>query len=211
MKVWEDLLFHRNLFLFMQSKASLNRLFTIYLYFIFSGFAFLQMGCSKSNKPKSEIEHIVLKDNNGFPTEIYSLKDSLHHGSRIIFFPGSKDTAVFETHENGKFNGSYRTFFSDNKIKLNGQYANNEMTGLWYQYDEGGNLLEEVTFSKNEENGPFREFFPSGKLSVSGNYKNGDTEDGPLLFYNEKGKLIKKMICSGGICRTQWKDNQSTK
>jgi len=211
MKVWEGLLFHRNLFLFMQSKASLNRLFTIYLYFIFSGFAFLQMGCSKSNKPKSEIEHIVLKDNNGFPTEIYSLKDSLHHGSRIIFFPGSKDTAVFETHENGKFNGSYRTFFSDNKIKLNGQYANNEMTGLWYQYDEGGNLLEEVTFSKNEENGPFREFFPSGKLSVSGNYKNGDTEDGPLLFYNEKGKLIKKMICSGGICRTQWKDNQSTK
>jgi antitoxin component YwqK of YwqJK toxin-antitoxin module len=195
----------------MQSKASLNRLFTIYLYFIFSGFAFLQMGCSKSNKPKSEIEHIVLKDNNGFPTEIYSLKDSLHHGSRILFFPGSKDTAVFETHETGKFNGAYRTFFPDNKIKLSGQYANNEMTGLWYQYDEGGNLLEEVTFSKNKENGPFREFFPSGKLSISGNYKNGDTEDGPLLFYNEKGKLIKKMICSGGICRTQWKDNQSTK
>ena len=68
-----------------------------------------------------------------------------------------------------------------------------------------------IYFSKNKENGPFKEFFPSGQLSVSGNYKDGNTEDGPLLFYNEEGKLVKKMICSGGICRTQWKDNQSTK
>jgi len=160
---------------------------------------------------KADVKQVVIKDKNGLPQEIYTLKDSVLHGERILFFPGSKDTAVFETHETGKFNGAYRTFFPDNKIKLSGQYANNEMTGLWYQYDEGGNLLEEVTFSKNKENGPFREFFPSGKLSISGNYKNGDTEDGPLLFYNEKGKLIKKMICSGGICRTQWKDKQSTK
>jgi len=174
-------------------------------------FVFLQIGCRKIDENKADVKQVVTKDKNGLPQEIYTLKDSVLHGERILFFPGSKDTAVFETHETGKFNGAYRTFFPDNKIKLSGQYANNEMTGLWYQYDEGGNLLEEVTFSKNKENGPFREFFPSGKLSISGNYKNGDTEDGPLLFYNEKGKLIKKMICSGGICRTQWKDNQSTK
>ena len=74
-----------------------------------------------------------------------------------------------------------------------------------------GEIGGRITFSKNKENGPFKEFFPSGQLSVSGNYKNGNTEDGPLLFYNEEGKLVKKMICSGGICRTQWKDNQSTK
>jgi antitoxin component YwqK of YwqJK toxin-antitoxin module len=174
-------------------------------------FVFLQIGCRKIDENKADVKQVVIKDKNGLPQEIYTLKDSVLHGERILFFPGSKDTAVFETHETGKFSGAYRTFFPDNKIKLSGQYANNEMTGLWYQYDEGGNLLEEVTFSKNKENGPFREFFPSGKLSISGNYKNGDTEDGPLLFYNEKGKLIKKMICSGGICRTQWKDNQSTK
>jgi len=172
---------------------------------------FLQTGCHKIGGNKADVKQLVIKDKNGLPQEIYTLKDSVLHGERILFFLGSKDTAVFETHETGKFNGAYRTFFPDNKIKLSGQYANNEMTGLWYQYDEGGNLLEEVTFSKNKENGPFREFFPSGKLSISGNYKNGDTEDGPLLFYNEKGKLIKKMICSGGICRTQWKDKQSTK
>jgi len=166
------------------------------------------MGCSNT---KSEIELVVNKDKNGYPTEIYSLKDSLLHGARILFFPGSIDTAVFETHENGKFNGPYRSFFTHNRIKLMGQYANNEMTGLWYKYDENGNLQEEVTFSKNKENGPFREFFPSGKISVSGTYKNGDTEDGILLFYNENEKLIKKMICSNGICRTQWKESKTEK
>lgn len=188
----------------MRLFSMLYRSFNLYFYSVFCGIVIFQMGCFR---PKNEVEKVIINDNNGSPSEIYSLKDSLLHGARILFFPGSKDTAVFETHENGKFNGAYRTFFTHNKIKLRGQYTNNEMTGLWYKYDERGNLLEEVTFSKNKENGPFREFFPSGKISVSGTYKNGDTEDGPLLFYNENGKLIKKMICSEGICRTQWKES----
>lgn len=174
-------------------------------------FVFLQSGCHKTDDNKADVKQVVIKDKNGLPQEIYTLKDSVLHGERILFFPGSKDTAVIETHENGRFNGPYRSFFLNNKLKLKGQYINDEMFGLWYKYDEQGSLMEEVTFSKNKENGPFKEFYPSGQLSVSGNYKNGNTEDGPLLFYNENGKLVKKMICSGGICRTQWKDKQSTK
>lgn len=184
---------------------------TTNLYRILFILVFLPTGCHKLEDTKTDGKQVVIKDKNGLPIEIYTLKDSLLHGERILFFPGSKDTAVLETHENGKFNGAYRSFFLKNKLKLKGQYINDEMVGLWYKYDERGFLIEEVTFSKNKENGPFKEFFPSGQLSVSGNYKNGNTEEGPLLFYNEEGKLVKKMICSGGICRTQWKENQSTK
>lgn len=181
------------------------------LYRVLFIMAFLPIGCHKMDSTMAEVKQVVIKDKDGLPQEIYTLKDSVLHGERILFFPGSKDTAVFETHENGRFNGAYRRFFLKNKLKLKGQYLNDEMVGLWYKYDEQGFLIEEVTFSKNKENGPFKEFFSSGQLSVSGNYKNGNTEDGPLLFYNEEGKLVKKMICSGGICRTQWKDKQSTK
>lgn len=179
---------------------------TATLYRVLFIMVFLPVSCHKMDSTLAEVKQVVIKDKDGLPQEIYTLKDSVLHGERILFFPGSKDTAVFETHENGRFNGAYRRFFLKNKLKLKGQYLNDEMFGLWYKYDEQGFLIEEVTFSKNKENGPFKEFFPSGQLSVSGNYKNGNTEDGPLLFYNEKGKLVKKMICSNGICRTQWKD-----
>ena len=173
---------------------------------IILGFILFQTGCSPSDNPENKVEQVIIKDNQGFPVEIYSLKDSVLHGVRILFFPNTKDSAVFETHQNGKFNGLYKSYFPNNKVKLSGQYVDDKMTGTWHKFDESGALLEEVTFRENQENGPFKEFYPSGKIRVSGNYKNGNTEDGPLFFYAENGKLIKKMYCSGGICRTQWKE-----
>ena len=117
---------------------------------------FLPTGCHKIEDTKADVKQVVIKDKNGLPIEIYTLKDSLLHGERILFFPGSKDTAVLETHENGQFNGAYRSFFLKNKHKLKGQYINDEMVGLWYKYDERGFLIEEVTFSKNKEKRSYR-------------------------------------------------------
>jgi hypothetical protein len=84
-------------------------------------FVFLQTGCHKTGGNTADVKHVVIKDKNGLPQEIYTLKDSVLHGERILFFPGSKDTAVLETHENGRFNGAYRSFFLKNKLKLKGQ------------------------------------------------------------------------------------------
>jgi len=189
----------------MRLKTLFFTIWRIVSFPIILGFIFFQTGCFPSDYPENKVEQITIKDNKGFPVEIYSLKDSVLHGVRILFFPNTKDTAVFETHKNGKFNGLYKSYFPNNKVKLSGQYVDDKMTGTWHKFDEAGALLEEVTFRDNQENGPFKEFYPSGKIRVSGKYKNGNTEDGPLFFYAENGKLIKKMYCSGGICRTQWK------
>lgn len=72
---------------------------------------FLTAGCHKIDGTKADGKKVVIKDKNGLPVEIYTLKDSLLHGERILFFPDSKDTAVLETHKNGHFNGAYRSFF----------------------------------------------------------------------------------------------------
>jgi antitoxin component YwqK of YwqJK toxin-antitoxin module len=179
---------------------------SIVTYRFTSLFLFFQTGCSSFDNTNHNTEQIIIRDKQGFPMEIYTLKDTVLHGERILFYPKSKDTAIIESHQNGKFNGYYKSFFPKNKIKLSGQYVDDKMTGSWYKFDENGALVEKVTFWENEENGPFKEFYPSGQVRVSGNYKNGNKEDGPLYFYAENGKLIKKMYCSDGICRTQWKE-----
>ncbi|MFN5790099.1 MAG: toxin-antitoxin system YwqK family antitoxin [Bacteroidota bacterium] len=115
------------------------------LYRVLFILAFLPTGCHNLEDTKADVKQVVIKDKNGLPQEIYTLKDSLLHGERILFFPGSKDTAVLETHENGQFNGAYRSFYGGNKLKLKGQYINDEMVGLWYKYDERGFLIEVET------------------------------------------------------------------
>jgi antitoxin component YwqK of YwqJK toxin-antitoxin module len=125
-------------------------------------------------------------------------------GNRIIY-TAKGDTQIVETYRHGLFEGPYRLYYPSGKLKMKGQYVANNMDGIWYQYYEGGSVKEAVTFSDNEENGPFKEYHPNGKLSVEGQYLHGDTEHGPLKFYDENGVHIKTMQCKEGICRTVWK------
>lgn len=126
------------------------------------------------------------------------------NGKRILYYP-SQDTQIVETHENGIFQGPYRSFYPGNKLRLKGDYIDNQMQGIWKMYYDTGELKEEVTFENNMENGPFVEYHKNGQISVTGNYKNGDNEDGTLKFFTEEGVHYKTMECNEGLCRTTWK------
>lgn len=135
------------------------------------------------------------------------LNDQLD-GLRVLFFP-SGDTLIVESYAQGNFQGPYRIYYPNGRLKMRGQYRDNKMEGIWAKYNEAGQLLEEVTFHDNLENGPFREYFPSGQLQVEGTYLDGDKEHGELTFYNESGELVKTMQCDRGLCRTVWKADNS--
>jgi antitoxin component YwqK of YwqJK toxin-antitoxin module len=125
-------------------------------------------------------------------------------GLRILY-TAKGDTQIVETYRHGVFEGPYKLYHPNGKLKTLGQYLNNSMDGTWNQYYETGVLKESVTFDNNLENGPFKEYHPDGKLSVEGTYQNGDTEQGPLKFYDKNGVHIKTMDCKKGICKTVWK------
>jgi antitoxin component YwqK of YwqJK toxin-antitoxin module len=125
-------------------------------------------------------------------------------GLRILY-TAKGDTQIVETYRHGVFEGPYKLYHPNGKLKTLGQYLNNSMDGTWNQYYETGVLKESVTFDNNLENGPFKEYHPNGKLSVEGNYLNGDSENGPLKFYDKNGVHIKTMDCKKGICKTIWK------
>lgn len=135
--------------------------------------------------------------------EAFYRNDTLH-GPRIFYFPGG-DTLSIEQYRMGLFEGEFRQYYENGQLQLSGMYRLNEMSGEWRQYYDSGELKEVVTFQDNAENGPFVEYFRNGNLKAEGNYLNGDHEHGLLKLYDETGRLVRKMDCDKGKCRTVWR------
>lgn len=140
--------------------------------------------------------------------EAFYRNDTLH-GNRILFYD-TGDTLSVEHYNMGSFEGEFRQYYENGQLQLHGPYVENEMSGKWRQYYETGEIMEIVTFSGNQENGPFVEYYRNGNLKAEGAYLSGDNEHGLLKLYNEEGKLVRKMNCEEGVCRTIWTPEEST-
>ncbi|MEM9544935.1 MAG: toxin-antitoxin system YwqK family antitoxin [Bacteroidota bacterium] len=126
------------------------------------------------------------------------------NGERIIYnAKGEKE--VSEIYENNELNGPFKEFHPNGKLKFLGTYTKNVLAGKVNVFYPSGKIKEEVQFADNVEDGPFKEFHENGNLKWEGTYRNGDNEFGLLKEYNEKGELIRKMMCDErAICTTTW-------
>jgi antitoxin component YwqK of YwqJK toxin-antitoxin module len=70
--------------------------------------------------------------------------------------------------------------------------------GIYYEYDENGNLISEKTIKNGIENGPVIEFYPNGIIKSRIDYKNGKI-DGKVHIYSEDGRLILEQSYSNGV------------
>lgn len=126
------------------------------------------------------------------------------NGSRKIFFP-SGNVEIEEIYENDVIHGPYYVYYENGNKSMDVVYTQGKMQGILKRYYETGELLEEVTMVNNQENGPFKEFYKNGQVQWEGTYKNGDKEFGLLKQFDEKGELIKKMMCNEmAVCQTIW-------
>lgn len=125
-------------------------------------------------------------------------------GERLLYnAKGEKE--IVEFYENDILNGPFKEYHPNGKIKFLGTYTNNVLSGKVNVFYPSGKIKEEVHFEDNVEEGPFKEFFENGEMKWEGTYKNGDNEFGLLKEYNEKGELIRKMMCDErAICTTTW-------
>ncbi len=139
------------------------------------------------------------KDGKLFEKAFY--KNDTLDGERTLYYENGKPESV-EHYKNGIHEGSYQHFFEDGTLQLEGNYKDDKMCCEWKAYYPTSELKEIVTFKDNEENGPFTEYYKNGNLKTRGTYLNGDNEDGLLELFDESGKLIKKMKCVKGVCRT---------
>jgi len=137
-----------------------------------------------------------------------SYQNGLLDGVRTLYYDtGAKE--IEEVYQSDSLHGEYKTYYPSGKVEFVCEYVNNKIQGKSKKYYESGKLLEEVIFKDNNENGPFVEYYENGEIEWKGQYLNGDNEFGLLENYNNKGELIKKMMCdSSSVCKTIWTKGQ---
>lgn len=86
---------------------------------------------------------------------------------------------------NGKKDGDFIVYFSNDKIQMAGKMKENKNVGEWKYY------------------------FPDGSLETSGYYDN-DIPTGKWIWYNLHGKIIEEGNYIGGNREGEWKTYDST-
>ncbi len=155
------------------------------------------------NKKTGLKEGVFLRMEGNLKLEEAEYKDGKLNGIRKIF-DDQGTVLIQETYVNDEFHGPYYQYHPNGQVQLEFHYENSVLRGEQKQYYDNGQLMEIVMFENNKENGPFTEYYENGNLKAEGHYLDGDNEHGLLKLYNEEGKLVKKMECDRGRCKTIW-------
>lgn len=64
--------------------------------------------------------------------------------------------------------GSYKEYYKSGGIKVESIYVDNELSGIWRQFYETGELEWEVYYSKGYKQGSYKGYYKNGKVKVEG-------------------------------------------
>ena len=130
--------------------------------------------------------------------------DDRLHGTRTLYYDSGQPEIV-EYYLQDILTDTLYLYYENGVMKMKSYFEMGVHTGINTSYYETGQIKEEVLFAENMEQGSFTEYHESGERSWEGQYLNGDNEFGELTQYDDKGVMIKKMICDSlGICATVW-------
>lgn len=85
----------------------------------------------------------------------------------------------------GKKEGEFITYYSNEKIQISGKMKENKNVGEWKYY------------------------FPDGSLETSGFFDN-DSASGKWIWYNQKGQILEEGSFFAGLREGEWKTYDST-
>lgn len=86
-------------------------------------------------------------------------------------------------------NGSFKEYYENNQLKIEGNYLRNVRTGLWKFWYSNGKLKSSIEYKRGYMNGYFKLYWPDGKLKREEIHKHGRFIKG--ICFNENGDTIK--------------------
>ena len=86
--------------------------------------------------------------------------------------------------------GPYTEYYSNGKLKAEGEIENGLREGTWISYSAEGNIMSKCDYTKGVKNGNIEVFHPNGKTLYKGNFEN-NKEAGVWEFYSNDGKKQK--------------------
>jgi antitoxin component YwqK of YwqJK toxin-antitoxin module len=106
--------------------------------------------------------------------------------------------------EGGNFNGKWKDYYQDGKVKAEGQYTSNRRSGVWKFYNDSGNLEQTGSFNNGRPDGLWKWFYENGALLREEEYFQGQ-RDGTYTEYSLSGEIIAQGTFSDGEKNGEWK------
>jgi antitoxin component YwqK of YwqJK toxin-antitoxin module len=97
-----------------------------------------------------------------------------------------RDIAVYSDNH-FEAEGSYREFYPNGKVFVEGQFKNGRQNGEWTFYFDNGKLNRKATYKDGKPDGPREIFRADGTLTAKRGFTNG-LRDGDWITYDDTGK-----------------------
>jgi len=89
--------------------------------------------------------------------------------------------------DKNEYNGIYREFHNDSKIKVKGTYINGKKDGIWEHKNKKGFYLWIFNYKLSVYDGECKTFHDNGQIKSFEIYKNGK-KDGNFIYWHDNGK-----------------------
>jgi antitoxin component YwqK of YwqJK toxin-antitoxin module len=149
---------------------------------------------------KNEIQNGIIEgkiecfDPSGHLASIYELKGGKRQGEEILYYPASKKPKLSISWIDDQISGTIKTWYEDQNIESQREYASNEKNGPSISWYRDGSLMLVEEYEK-------------GKLTSGKYYKKGKKEpistvingSGTATLFDEWGRFPKKIRYTKGI------------
>ena len=96
-------------------------------------------------------------------------------------------------------NGLIQTYHDSGNLKIRAQYINNELNGLYQEYNEENVQISEFTFVNGKMIGIRKEWYDNGNLWLSCSYDHDGKRDGLYQEFYKNGQLWKVIHYKHGL------------
>jgi antitoxin component YwqK of YwqJK toxin-antitoxin module len=87
-------------------------------------------------------------------------------------------------------NGTWVTYYSNDKVKHELTYQNNRPNGFATFYYKNGNKSEEGIWKNNKWVGEYKYYYENGQMAYDWNYNESGKREGAQKYYHENGQLM---------------------
>ena len=129
------------------------------------------------------------------------------------FDENGQRVAEYSLNQNGQYEGSLQSWYSDGKLRADCVYVDGEFDGDQKQYFASGQLKLHGHYKNKVKEGVFQEWHQDGKLSFEGNFKEGN-KDGEFIDWHANGQMgmrknFKNALFDGD--QREWYEDGTTK
>jgi len=106
--------------------------------------------------------------------------------------------------ESGYYNGRWKDYYQDGKVRAEGNYSESRRTGIWKFYNSAGRMEQTGSFNNGRPDGLWRWYYENGNPLREEEYFQG-RRDGLCTEYSPSGEIISSGQYSDDEKNGEWK------